>query len=73
MRKIGEEMIVKTVKMTIMIRYRVKISLLIDKPLMRDKRDEINGDKKMDKIAPPPVTIPISVLDKPRYCKNIAT
>lgn len=66
-------MIVKTVKMRIITRYRVKISLLIDKPLMRDKSDEINGDKKIDKMAPPPVTIPISVLDKPRYCKNIAT
>ena len=48
------------------------ISLFIVKPLILEIKDDINGDKKIVATHDPPDTIPISVFDKPLYCKKTA-
>ena len=50
----------------------MRIKFLIFKRGILDKSDEMNGEKKIEKMAPPPLTIPMSVLLNPRYCKNMA-
>ena len=41
-------------------------------PLILEIKDDINGDRKIVATQEPPVTIPISVFDKPYDCKKTA-
>jgi len=52
---------------------KIKVNaFFIVNPLIFVSKEEIKGDKKIVKIQEPPVTIPISVFDIPKCCKNTA-
>ena len=69
-RSIGKKAI--TIYNKTVVNIKNVINFLIVIPLILEKSEDINGDKKIVAIQEPPVTIPISVFVSPLDCKKTA-